>query len=58
VRRHKVCVQNQVVASTQQQATPTHQKDATPKEKLPLKRKPTTVRWMPFTHESSVKDQW
>ncbi|MBA0605102.1 hypothetical protein Godav_017713, partial [Gossypium davidsonii] len=59
VKRHKVGVHNQVVASTQQQATPnqqestptqqavpTHHKDATLREKLSFKRKPTTVRWM------------
>ncbi|MBA0839623.1 hypothetical protein Goarm_005329 [Gossypium armourianum] len=56
VRRHKVGVHNQVVALTRQKAAPTHQEAATPREKLPCKRKLTTVRWMPSTQESSVSD--
>ncbi|MBA0748138.1 hypothetical protein Gogos_004988 [Gossypium gossypioides] len=44
VRRHKVGVHNQVVALTRQEVAPTHQEAATPREKLPFKRKPTTVR--------------
>ncbi|MBA0662667.1 hypothetical protein Goklo_006749, partial [Gossypium klotzschianum] len=56
VRRHKVGVHNQVVALTRQEAAPTHQEAATPREKLPFNRKPTTVRWMPSTQESSVLD--
>ncbi|PPR95159.1 hypothetical protein GOBAR_AA25527 [Gossypium barbadense] len=42
---------------THQQAASTHQKDAAPREKLLFKRKPTTVRWMPPTQESSMTDQ-
>ncbi|MBA0810363.1 hypothetical protein Gohar_002366 [Gossypium harknessii] len=45
----KVGVHNQVVA-------PTYQEAAAPKEKLPFKRKPTTIRWMPSTQKSSVSD--
>ncbi|MFQ6633319.1 hypothetical protein Gotur_010890, partial [Gossypium turneri] len=37
---------------TQLQIAPTHYKDAALREKLPFKRKPTTVRWMPPTQES------
>ncbi|KAK5835124.1 hypothetical protein PVK06_010810 [Gossypium arboreum] len=46
---------------TQQKATPTHQQTtstyqqvAAPREKLLLKRKPTTVRWISSTQESFV----
>ncbi|MBA0613545.1 hypothetical protein Godav_013963, partial [Gossypium davidsonii] len=49
---HKIGVHNQVVAPTQQRATP-NQQESTPthqqtalREKLPFKRKPTTIRWM------------
>ncbi|MBA0875984.1 hypothetical protein Goshw_026873 [Gossypium schwendimanii] len=44
-------------APTHQQAAPTHQKDVAQREKLLLNRKPTTVRWMPPTQESSMTDQ-
>ncbi|PPS10344.1 hypothetical protein GOBAR_AA10301 [Gossypium barbadense] len=43
-------------APTYQQAAPTYQKDIAPREKLSFKRKPTTVRWMPPTQESSMTD--
>ncbi|MFQ6640476.1 hypothetical protein Gotur_015899, partial [Gossypium turneri] len=63
VKRQKFGIHNQMVAPTQQEATPTHQQAAlthrqadSPREKLPFKRKPTTVRWIPFTQESSVSD--
>ncbi|MBA0661686.1 hypothetical protein Goklo_005960 [Gossypium klotzschianum] len=45
----KVGAHNQVVA-------PTYQEVAALKEKLPFKRKPTTIRWMPSTQKSSVSD--
>ncbi|MFQ6635481.1 hypothetical protein Gotur_012438 [Gossypium turneri] len=64
VKRHKFDVHNQVVASNQQETTPTqkevaptHQQDAAPRGNLPFKRKPTTIIWMPSTQESSVTDQ-
>ncbi|PPD95291.1 hypothetical protein GOBAR_DD07699 [Gossypium barbadense] len=44
-------------APTHQQAAPTHQKDTAPREKLSFKRKPTIVKWMPPTQESSMTDQ-
>ncbi|MBA0809172.1 hypothetical protein Gohar_024844 [Gossypium harknessii] len=50
-KRHKVGVHNEMVASTQQKATPTqqeaaptHQQVGAPRERLLFKRKPTTVR--------------
>ncbi|KAH1072800.1 hypothetical protein J1N35_025128 [Gossypium stocksii] len=69
VKRHKVGVPTQQQAtpnqqegtSTQQVApnqlptAPTHQQAAL-RQKLPFKRKPTTVRWMPSTQESSMTD--
>ncbi|KAK5832883.1 hypothetical protein PVK06_016690 [Gossypium arboreum] len=42
-------------APTQLPTTPIHQQAAL-REKLPFKRKPTTVRRMPPTQESSVTD--
>ncbi|PPD83429.1 hypothetical protein GOBAR_DD19642 [Gossypium barbadense] len=45
----KVGTHNQVVALT-------YQKAAALKEKLPFKRKPTTIRWMPSSQKSSVSD--
>ncbi|PPR89467.1 hypothetical protein GOBAR_AA31219 [Gossypium barbadense] len=45
----------QQAAPTQLPTTPTHQQAAL-REKLPFKRKPTTVRRMPPTQESSVTD--
>ncbi|MBA0776076.1 hypothetical protein Gotri_011130 [Gossypium trilobum] len=63
VKRQKFGIHNQMVAPTQQEATPTHQQAAlthqqadSPREKLPFKRKPTTIRWMPSIQESSVSD--
>ncbi|MBA0660099.1 hypothetical protein Goklo_012153 [Gossypium klotzschianum] len=63
VKRQKFGIHNQMVAPTQQEATPTHQQAGlthrqadSPREKLPFKRKPTIVRWMPSTQESSVSD--
>ncbi|PPS15873.1 hypothetical protein GOBAR_AA04708 [Gossypium barbadense] len=56
-KRYKVGVHNQIVAPTQQEATPTYQEvaptcqQAAPREKLPFKRKPTTVRWMSSTQK-------
>ncbi|PPS17576.1 hypothetical protein GOBAR_AA02993 [Gossypium barbadense] len=60
VKRHKVGVPTQQQATPTQQAAltqlltaPTHQQAAL-RQKLPFKRKPTTVRWMPSTQESSM----
>ncbi|KAK5826183.1 hypothetical protein PVK06_021098 [Gossypium arboreum] len=44
MKRHKVGVHNLVVALTRQKAALTYQEVATPREKLPFKRKPTTVK--------------
>ncbi|KHG28282.1 hypothetical protein F383_10852 [Gossypium arboreum] len=69
VKRHKVGVSTQQQATlNQQEGTPTQQ--ATPtqlhtapthqqaalREKVPFKKKPTTVRRMPPTQESSMID--
>ncbi|KHG24211.1 Chaperone DnaJ [Gossypium arboreum] len=69
VKRHKVGVPIQQQATPNQQegtltqqaaltqlpTAPTHQQAAL-RQKLPFKRKPTTVRWMPSTQESSMID--
>ncbi|PPR96542.1 hypothetical protein GOBAR_AA24127 [Gossypium barbadense] len=69
VKRHKVGVPTQQqatpnqqestptqqAASTQLPSAPTHQQAAL-REKLPFKRRPTTVRWMPPTQGSSMID--
>ncbi|KAG8502941.1 hypothetical protein CXB51_000733 [Gossypium anomalum] len=69
VKRHKVGVPTQQQATPNQQEgtstqqasltqlsiAPTHQQAAL-RQKLPFKRKPTTVRWMPSTQESSMTD--
>ncbi|KAH1063399.1 hypothetical protein J1N35_028386 [Gossypium stocksii] len=55
VKRHKVGVTTQQEGTPTQHATPTHQQAAL-RQKLPFKRKPTTVRWMPSTKESSMTD--
>ncbi|XP_017624689.1 uncharacterized protein LOC108468311 [Gossypium arboreum] len=69
VKRHKVDVPTQQQATPNQQkgtptqqaaltqlpTAPTHQQAAL-KQKLPFKRKPTTIRWMPSTEESSMTD--
>ncbi|PPR96054.1 hypothetical protein GOBAR_AA24616 [Gossypium barbadense] len=69
VKRHKVGVSTQQQATlNQQEGTPTQQatptqlhtapthQQATLREKVPFKRKPTTVRRMPPTQESSMID--
>ncbi|PPS04560.1 hypothetical protein GOBAR_AA16102 [Gossypium barbadense] len=45
----------QQATSTQFPSAPTHQKVAL-REKIPFKRRPTTVRWMPPTQGSSMID--
>ncbi|MBA0634849.1 hypothetical protein Godav_029627 [Gossypium davidsonii] len=52
----KVAPIQQEATPTHQQSTPTYQQVAAPREKLLLKRKPTTVRWMSSTQESFVSD--
>ncbi|MBA0740457.1 hypothetical protein Gogos_013658 [Gossypium gossypioides] len=49
------CTPTQQATPTQLQFAPTHQQAAL-REKLPFKRKPTIVRWMPPTQESSMTD--
>ncbi|KAG8493120.1 hypothetical protein CXB51_010632 [Gossypium anomalum] len=69
VKRHKVGVPTQQQATpNQQEGTPTQQaaltqlptapthQQAALRQKLPFKRKPTTVKWMPSTQESSMTD--